>query len=139
MEISDLETNLMELEDHDNQGQLFILLQEIAFINSHQIKPTPEWFQIRADKIYTYADLEWSTIAYQFYNKDAVMYMTAERILTLLDILMKELETSDVFNLFAYHSLLESIHHIWTYYNGKYIGGETDDTIIDIIKDLTHL
>ena len=139
MEISDLETNLMELEDHDNEGQLFILLQEIAFINSNNIQPTQEWFQMRSDKIYMYADLEWATITYQFYNKDVIMYTTAERILTLLDILMKELETSDTFNRLAYHALLESIQYIWEYYNGKYIGGESDDTIIDIIKDLTHL
>jgi hypothetical protein len=139
MEISDLDSSLMELDDHDNEYQLFILLQEIAFINSHQIKPTPEWYQIRVDKIYTYADLEWASISYQFYNKDPVMYNTAEHILSLLDFLMKELETTDIFNLLAYHTLLQSIHDIWGYYNGKYIGGETDDTILDIIKDLTHL
>jgi hypothetical protein len=139
MEISDLESSLMELDDHDNEYQLFILLHEITFINANHIKPTPEWYQIRADKIYTYADLEWATISYQFYNKDSVMYNTAEHILSILDFLMKELETSEQFNLLAYHTLLQSIHDIWKYYNGKYIGGEEDDDVLDIIRDLTHL
>ena len=67
------------------------------------------------------------------------MYNTAEYILSLLDTLMKELETSEQFNLLAYHALLQSIHDIWEYYNEKYIGGEKDDDIIDIIKNLTHL
>jgi hypothetical protein len=139
MEITDLESSLMELDDYSNESKLDILLMEIAHINLYSIKPTLEWYQFRTDMIYTYADLEWNTIVYQFYNKDAIMYNGAEHILSLIDYLLKELETGDRFNLLAYQSLLQSIHDIWIYYNGKYIGGETDDDVIDIIKDLTHL
>ena len=42
MEISDLETSLMEMDGESNEGQLFILLQEITYINANHIKPTPE-------------------------------------------------------------------------------------------------
>lgn len=139
MEITDLEESLMNLEDFKNEDQLHILCREIQYIISNKVQPTPEWYTLRADKIYTYADLEWNTISYQYFNKDETMWSMSERILSLLDKLIKELESNITFDIMVYYELLESIKYIWNYYNSKYIGGEDDGDVLDIIRDLTHL
>lgn len=136
---SDIEEELEYLEHHTNEHQLKLLQKEINHIVIHGIEPDEKWYTERYKYIKSYAELNWSDMAQRFENKDTYMYATSVYIINLLYELHNEYTTKPTFNLNRYYQLIHEIRSIWEYYSKRYVGGEGDTDVVDLIEGLSFM
>jgi len=94
---------------------------------------------MRATKLECYDTLNWREFADTFYQKNEQLYSLGHRIRMRLDQLLQEWEEGHAFSLYTYGMMLNDIHALWTHYSTHYVGMETDDDVLDLIRDMTHL
>ena len=136
------DTSSMTLESMDlldNLTQLTLFREEIQAILQHQANPPPSWYTQRIRTIYTYAELNWAGFAADFEGKNAMLHRTALHIQGRLAYLMTEWSCGPDFSLEHYAALLNEIDALWTTYHTTYVGNETDEDILDIIQNMTHM
>jgi hypothetical protein len=127
------------LDALDNLTQLALLREEIQSILQRSTPPPPSWYTQRIRKIYTYAELNWAGFAADFEGKNTELYRTALHIQGRLAHLITEWSCGPDFSLEQYAALLNEIASLWTTYHTTYVGNETDEDILDIIQDMTHM
>ena len=123
----------------DNLTQLTLFREEIQAILQHQAQPPLSWYTQRIRTIYTYAELNWAGFAADFEGKNTELYRTALHIQGRLAYLMTEWSCGPDFSLQHYAALLNEIAALWTTYHATYVGNETDEDILDIIQNMTHM
>lgn len=127
------------LEQYDNYTQLTYLRREIQDILFRTIQPSEEWYRDRIRKVVTYSELDWTGMALRFDGKDHHLHHVATRIVELHDVILEQWSVSPHFHLPTYAHLLEEIDHLWDYYRNQYVGEETDEEVIELIENLTHM
>lgn len=131
--------DLERLDELDNLTQLSVLIMEIHVIQLRSISPAPEWYAQRFRKIAAYAELDWTGMARRFQGKNPFIHESSLQILHYLHQLQYEWGSSPTFSLTAYASLLIKINELWSHYQREYIGDESDEDILDIIEQMTHM
>jgi hypothetical protein len=137
--MSNFTEDLERLDELDNLTQLTVLIMEIHIIQLRSIPPTPDWYVQRFRKISAYAELDWAGMARRFQGKNPLIHNASLHILLDLHQLQYEWGSSPEFSLHAYASLLTKINELWGHYQREYIGDETDDDVLDLIEQMTHL
>jgi hypothetical protein len=131
--------DLERLDELDNLTQLTVLIMEIHIIQLRSVPPTPEWYAQRFRKVAAYAELDWTGMAHRFQGKNHIIHNASLHILHDLHQLQYEWGSSPTFSLHAYASLLTKINELWEHYQSEYIGDETDEDVLDLIEQMTHM
>lgn len=134
-----VELSLDHLEALNNYDQLLVLTQEIELIFYHQYDPPDDWYQHRIQKIHTYSEIDWLGMSARFQHKNPMIAEGSMHIHNMLQELLEEWSSSPSFTLSVYHRVLHHILEMWQFYQATYIGKETDDEVIDLIEQMTHM
>jgi len=130
---------IQNLKMFGNLKQLDILNREVAYITRNSIKPADEWYDDRFEYIVKYSQLNWSELAERFNYKDKYMYDTCLQIIQLLTRLLEERATKRYFYIPTYHTMLYVVKNCWDYYNDKYVSGESDTDVVDLVEGMMFL
>jgi hypothetical protein len=130
---------IQNLKMFDNIKQLEILIREVSYITKNGIKPLNEWYDDRFEFIVTYSKLDWNGMVERFNGKDKYIYDTVLLIMQLITRLLEERATKRFFYIPTYHTMLYNISAVWEYYNTKYVCGETDINVVDIVEGLMYM
>ena len=134
-----LEASIERLDTLGQLEQLHVLNQEIELIFYHNYDPPDDWYQRRIQKIQEYFHLDWTGMAERFQNKNPMIVEASTHIQQMLYELLEEWSTSPVFNVTVYQRVLKLILDLWQFYQANYIGEETDEEVIDLIEQMTHM
>jgi hypothetical protein len=122
-----------------NLKELYELHNEATQIIVDKSSISEGWYEERFVYIYKYSQLNWQDLADKFRYKDNIVYDLAVTINLYIDELMGDYGGKPTFEFAKYYTVLCSIINIWQYYNEKYIGGETDSDMLDLIEGMTFL
>ena len=131
--------DLERLDELDNLTQLSVLIMEIHLIQFRSIQPDPLWYAQRFRKIAAYAELDWTGMAHRFQGKNPFIHESSLQILYHLNQLQYEWGSSPTFSLAPYAALLTKINTLWEHYQREYIGNESDEDVLDLIEQMTHM
>jgi hypothetical protein len=135
----ELEMKLGNMTDYLEIDQLAMLIQEVKYICHYEMSPPDDWFETRVDKLFIYHKLEWKSMAQRFYFKDMALHVQCVNIIQGLESLLGSYEMVGHFHLGEYLHTLEVIQKTWNFYEAKYVGGETDYSIVDITESMMYL
>jgi hypothetical protein len=133
------ETDEEEFEEENNLEQLHYLTAEAVHMLEHGIQPSEGWYDEHYRYIYKYSMLGWEHLIERFNGKDTIMTSLATTIRILIQELLDEYSTKPNFNFENYYTLLCNINNIWRYYSQKYVGSETDSSVVDLIEAMNFL
>ena len=133
------DVEIQNLKLFDNTKKIEILNTEVARITTHAIQPLEEWYDDRFEYVVKYSELGWADLAERFNFKDKYIFDTAQLIIQLIGRLFEERSVKRIFYIPTYHTLLYNIKNIWEYYNTKYICGEPDIDVVDLVEGMTFL
>ena len=130
---------IQNLRMFGNLKQLDILHREVAYITRNSIKPADEWYDDRFEYIVKYSQLNWNELVQRFNYKDKYIYDTSLEIIQLLQRLIQERATTRYFYIPTYHTMLYNVKNCWEYYNDKYVCGESDTDVVDLVEGMMFL
>ena len=130
---------LQHISDYTNLVQLEILQKEINYIQMSAMEPSPQWYEERIDKIYEYNTLNWDEMQVLFRDKDEYLRNGSAYVRRMLDYLIYQWTSNEMFELKAYKELIDYIYHIWKHYETWYIGGNTDPDMVDLVENMMRL
>ena len=122
-----------------NLKELYELYNEATEILVNKSPVSEGWYEERFVYIYKYSQLNWQDLADRFRYKDKIVYDLAITIKLYIDELMDDYGGKPTFEFAKYYTVLCNIINIWQYYSEKYIGGETDSDMLDLIEGMTFL
>ncbi len=122
-----------------NLEELHRLYSEATQLLINNTPPSEGWYDSHFQYIYKYSELNWRDLAERFRYKDNIVFTLATTINLYIEELMEEYGGKPDFDFNKYYTVLCNIINIWNYYSEKYIGGETDQDILDLIEGITGL